>query len=65
MANTLTREGIGWIREQTQGRLMAPWRIAAILAITEEQVAAVINGVTEAEAAAMTAPPRKAGRRPS
>ena len=65
MARALTREAVAWIREQVQGRLMAPWRMAAILDVTEEQVAAVINGVTEAEVAAMTAPPRKAARRPA
>ena len=65
MANTLTREAVDWIREQVQGRLMAPWRIAAILGATEAEVVAVMSGVTAPAVPAGVAPARKAARRPA
>jgi hypothetical protein len=63
VADTFTREAVAWIREQGQGRLMAPWRIAAILGTTEAEVVAVISGVTAPAAPVRAAPPRKAARR--
>jgi hypothetical protein len=65
VADTLTREALAWIREQAQGRLMAPWRIAAILGTTEAEVVAVISGVTPLAAPVRAAPARKAARRPA